>query len=169
MVKGKGLWVTLDTPTQKIRVLPTPLPPTPHHHSEGDVDVGLIGGKICMHSRTFFFLCKQTYLTVFHSSLLVKVSHETTVFFFNVEPLVSIYIAHKINQNNYPLLRALGVEGCSGMFQFCSWFYRPPISWPQVIQVVAISLHTAAAVAKLTKQANLILIAVIVIYRFRPA
>ena len=41
--------------------------PPPYHHPE--VDVGLPGGKICMHSIIFSFLCEQTFLTVCHSKI----------------------------------------------------------------------------------------------------
>ena len=51
-----------------------------------------------MHSITFFFLCEQTFLTgMISHKAIVNVSYETTLFFFNVEPLVSIYIARKIH------------------------------------------------------------------------
>ena len=77
MVKAKGSWVTLDTPAPKIRALP-PLPP-PLNHLHPEVDVGLPASKICMHSRTFFFLCEQTFLTTFH----IHINSEFFGFNFN--------------------------------------------------------------------------------------
>ena len=57
VVKAKGSWVTLDTPAQKSEYF---FPPTsPQHHPKVYVDVGLPAGKICMHSRPFFFLCEH--------------------------------------------------------------------------------------------------------------
>ena len=96
VVKAKGSWVTLDTPAQKLRVpLPPSLPPP----------------RSCCwsawwenfhHSRIFFFLCEQTFLTAFHSRLQLRLLMRQH-FFFNVEPLVSIYIARKLHQNYQPL------------------------------------------------------------------
>ena len=88
MVKAKGSWVTLNTPSQNSieYFLPSPNP-------EVDVDVGLSARNICRHSRTFLFLYKLTDLL--HCILLkaiVKVSFMRKHFFFNVEPLVYIYI-----------------------------------------------------------------------------
>ena len=42
-------------------------------------------------------------------------------------------------------LSLFGVPRCSAMFRDvpCSWFSRPPISWPEIIQVVASFLHNA--------------------------
>ena len=63
MVKAKGSWVTLDTSAQKIRVIPFPLFTTKKF-----LLVCLVG-KFAMHSRIYFFLCKQTFLTACHSRL----------------------------------------------------------------------------------------------------
>ena len=80
MVKAKGSWVTLDTPAQKIRVLATPSLPPPRSFCWSP------GGKICMHSRIFFFLCEQTFLTACHSRL------DNTS--YSMRNYLSLYILH---------------------------------------------------------------------------
>ena len=82
VVKAKGSWVTLDTPAQKIRVPYFP----PHLHHYPEVSVGLSGGKICMHSRIYFFLCEQTFLTACDSRL------DNTS--YSMQNLLSLYILH---------------------------------------------------------------------------
>ena len=66
----------------------------------------------------------------------------TTVYFclFYFSKFNFTYLCH--NCHNHWVFRY--VLECSRMFHVpCSWFYRPPISWPQTIQVVASYLHKA--------------------------
>ena len=67
----------MNTPAQNV-IEHSPSPP----HPEVDVDVGLPTGKICMHSRTFFFLYELTDLShCFSIKAIVKVSYEPTLLF----------------------------------------------------------------------------------------
>ena len=84
MVKAKGSRVTLDTPVQCDHFFPP-------RHPEVDVEVGMPAGKICMHSRTFFFFCELTDLSHCISlNATVGVSYETTLTsfecIFSVDP-----------------------------------------------------------------------------------
>jgi len=68
--------------------------------------LGQRAGKICMYS------CRaslQTFFIPFHCKARGKVSYEAALFFSNLKPLVSIYIAHKLHQNKKSLLQAFSV------------------------------------------------------------
>ena len=81
-----------------------------------------------------------TYTTIPPKSQSFSYFELITVYFclFYFSKFNFTYLCH--NSHNHWVFRY--VLECSGMFHIpCSWFYRPPILWPQTIQVVASYLH----------------------------
>ena len=89
-------------------LLPPPFPPHRTTTIQKLMFVCLLEKFACIQEH-FFCASLQTFLTAFHPRLQLRFLMRQH-FFFNVEPLVSLYIAHKIHKNNSPLLRAFSSD-----------------------------------------------------------